>query len=186
MEENGRLRGVYVSENILNLSKRKLSKAEVSLLSKGLKFVPTPRFVDQAALKQDLERFGRRLRLAWYFRNDESEFVSNPFKQKSNFNPKNCDAAIEIYLSKLEQEILNINTYIKQHNISKEEREAINSLRNDPSIIIKEADKGSCVVVWDREDYLKEAGGQLCDERVYEALGEDHIDKNHPVLSFQD
>ncbi|MEO0684792.1 MAG: hypothetical protein AAFY76_07015, partial [Cyanobacteria bacterium J06649_11] len=175
VEENGRLRGVYVSENILNLSKRKLSKAEVSLLSKGLKFVPTPRFVDQAALKQDLERFGRRLRLAWYFRNDESEFVSNPFKQKSNFNPKNCDAAIEIYLSKLEQEILNINTYIKQHNISKEEREAINSLRNDPSIIIKEADKGSCVVVWDREDYLKEAGGQLCDERVYEALGEDHI-----------
>ena len=47
--------------------------------------------------------------------------------------------------------------------------------RNDPSIIIKGADKGSCVVMQDREDYLKEAGSQLCDERVYKALGEDLI-----------
>ena len=83
-------------------------------------------------------------------------------------------------MSKLENENLNINTYIKQHNISKEELEAIDSLRNDPSIIIKEADKGSCVVVWDREDYLREdylreAGGQLCDKNEYEALGKDAV-----------
>ena len=44
------------------------------------------------------------------------------------------------------------------------------SLRNDPSIIIKEADKGLCIVVWDREDYLAEAGEQLGDENVYERV----------------
>ena len=42
-------------------------------------------------------------------------------------------------------------------NLINEERLTLNSLRDDTSIIIKEADKGSCVVVWDREDYLKEA-----------------------------
>ena len=53
--QDERLKGVYVSENVLNLSKRALTEAEVSLLSKGLKFVPTPNFVDKAAIKQDLE-----------------------------------------------------------------------------------------------------------------------------------
>jgi len=175
MEVEGRLEGVYVSENVLNISKRKLNEAEVSLLSKGLKFVPTPRFVDKAVLKHDLEQLGRKLRLAWFFRDDERDFVYNSFKKRSNFNPKNRDPAIEIYLSRLEEEILKINTNIRNHNITREERKAIDSLRNDTSIIIKEADKGSCVVVWDRDDYLKEAGKQLGDEKVYEHLNEDAV-----------
>ena len=175
VEQEGRLKGVYVSENVLNLSKRVLNEAEISLLSKGLKFVPTPNFVDKAALKQDLERFGRKLRLAWHFRNDQREYVFNPFRKKSNFKPKDQDAAIEMYLSALEQHIFDINTKIRYHNITKEERRAIDSLRNDPTIIIKEADKGSCVVVWDREDYLKEADSQLSDTDVYESLSGDFV-----------
>ena len=33
------------------------------------------------------------------------------------------------------------------------------SLENDGSVVIKPGDKGFAVVVWDRTDYLKEAGG---------------------------
>ena len=40
------------------------------------------------------------------------------------------------------------------------------------SIIIKGADKGSVVVVWDREDYLKEAYRQLDDKEVYEQFSD--------------
>ena len=40
-----------MSENVVHLSNRKLSKAEVSLLSKGLKFCPTP---NKSVLKEDL------------------------------------------------------------------------------------------------------------------------------------
>ena len=171
-EWEGRLKGVYVSDNVLNLSRRKLSKGEVSILSKGLKFVPTPTFVDKAAIKQELETFGRKLRLAWHFRGEDRTFErSNPFKTKSKFNPRDKDAAIEIYLSRLEEEILNLNFKIKYHNITKEEREAIKSLKNDTSIIIKEADKGSGIVVWDRDDYLKEAQMQLDDHNIYEKVG---------------
>ena len=38
------------------------------------------------------------------------------------------------------------------------------------SIIIKKADKGSGIVVWDREDYLAEARTQLKDKDVYQEL----------------
>ena len=41
------------------------------------------------------------------------------------------------------------------------------SLQNDRSVIIKPADNGSAVVVWDRQDYLKVAERQLIDSIVY-------------------
>ena len=47
------------------------------------------------------------------------------------------------------------------------------SLKNDDTIVIKGADKGSGIVVSDREDYLKEANKQLPDEKVYEEVTND-------------
>ena len=52
--------------------------------------------------------------------------------------------------------------------MTREERSALKALQNDTSIVIKEADKGSAVVVWDRDDYIKEANSQLQDPKVYE------------------
>ena len=66
---NGRIRGKFVSKNV-NLSKWKLSKAEISLLSKGLKFVPTSNHINKARLKMEQEAYARMLRLKWHFRND--------------------------------------------------------------------------------------------------------------------
>ena len=45
----------------------------------------------------------------------------------------------------------------KYNNLTREERTALYDLKNDKNIIIKSADKGSAVVVWDSEDYIKEA-----------------------------
>ena len=41
------------------------------------------------------------------------------------------------------------------------------SLKDDKSIIIKGAEKGAAVIVWDCENYLKEASKQLEDKEVY-------------------
>ena len=46
-------------------------------------------------------------------------------------------------------------------------------MRDDSTIIIKGAGKGSVVVVWDREGYLKEAYKQLEDRKVYEEVPND-------------
>ena len=56
--------------------------------------------------------------------------------------------------------------------MTKAERNALYSLRDDASIIIKEAGKGSGVVVWDREYYLAEAKNNLI-RKFNEELSED-------------
>ena len=40
------------------------------------------------------------------------------------------------------------------------------SLADDRNLLIKKADKGSCVVVWDRNKYIMEAEKQLSDKYV--------------------
>ena len=57
------------------------------------------------------------------------------------------------------------------------------SLKNDNTIVIKGADKGSAVVVWDREDYLKEAHKQLSDEEVYEEVTNDPSTLESPIFT---
>ena len=79
---NERLKGKFVSPNVVNLSRRNLTNDEISLLSKGLKFVPTPRGIHKALIKEELEAYGRKLRLRWHFRNDERELSYDPFKKK--------------------------------------------------------------------------------------------------------
>ena len=49
----------------------------------------------------------------------------------------------------------------------------LSNLRDDPTIIIKDAEKGSEVVICDREDYLKEASKQIEDKNVYEEVQND-------------
>ena len=106
-------------------------------------------------LTEKLENFDRKLRLKWFFRNDERQFNINPFKQKSKFNPRKNDATTEFYLNRLEEEILSLDIKISCSNLTRGERNALYSLRDDTSI--KEAYKGSGAVVWNRGDYLEEA-----------------------------
>ena len=60
-----------------------------------------------------------------------------------------------------------------QRNISKEEQEALENLRGYDDIVIKQADKGSAVVVMDRKKYVDEAMRQLNDKDVYITLKKD-------------
>ena len=62
-----------------------------------------------------------------------------------------------MYLSELEKEILKIDkTGENYHNLTKVEREALQDLMYDKNIVIKPADKGSAIVICDKQDYLKE------------------------------
>ena len=56
--------------------------------------------------------------------------------------------------------------------MTKAERNALYSLRDDASAIVKEGDKRSGVVVWDREYYLAEAKNNLI-RKFNEELSED-------------
>ena len=54
--------------------------------------------------------------------------------------------------------------------LSKEEWEAVRTFSDDLNMVIKKADKESCVVVWDRNDYITEAESQLKNEQVYKKV----------------
>ena len=58
----------------------------------------------------------------------------------------------------------------KYNNLIREEKKALYDVRNDTSIIRKEAGKRSVLVVWDKEDYLKETEEQLSCEEMYEEV----------------
>ncbi|XP_041461655.1 uncharacterized protein LOC121412959 [Lytechinus variegatus] len=129
---------------VVNLSSSPLSQAETSLLSKGLKFCPTPPEVEQIALSQDLSTFYRGIRLKEFFL-DEPPSDPEPFYRKSTWTPaKNRVPSLETQ---------------EQGN------------RSD--IIIKPANKGSAVVVMDRQQYIDKAMKHLNNRSHYALLDSD-------------
>ena len=64
-------------------------------------------------------------------------------------------------------------------NLSKEERDVLHNLSRDDSIIIKPADKGSGIVIWDRSDYLLECRRQLSEQQVYEKIEQKSLRKSY-------
>ena len=169
---NERLEGYFCSKSVFNLSKKVLTETEIRVLEKGLGFAPTPTKINETDLRADFNEFARKMRCKWFFRNEPTENFSEApaFRVKSNWNPPKGHPAVEIFLSKLETEIFSVlpGTPL-DYNLSKEEWLAMRGLAEDRNIIIKPADKGSCVVVWDREDYIAEADRQLKDNETYES-----------------
>ena len=106
-------------------------------------FVPTCNNIDKVKFKIELEAFGRMLRLKWHFRNASKDIHRDMFKPKPKFNPRNKDAAIELYLSSLEEKLIKAEVpKDKLNNLTKSEQKALYDLKNDKSIVIKSADKG--------------------------------------------
>ena len=96
----------------------------------------------------ELKAFGRMLCLKWHFRNENKDIHRDMFKSKSKFNPHNKGAVIELYLSSLEEKLMKVEIPKgKFNNLTNSEQKALYDLKNDESIVIKSADKGSAVVV---------------------------------------
>ena len=74
-------------------------------------------------------------------------------------------------MSKVEQDLFKtIETPTRYSNLSSDEWKTTRFLADDMSIVIKKANKGSAVVVWDRVDYIKEAQKLLKDKNKYKKL----------------
>ena len=176
----GRIEGKFVSENVFNLSSRNITEAEIKVFKKGLGFVPTPEKINSWQLKNDLEKFGRNIRLRMHLENEVTPnfFESPSLRIPSNWTPYINDVYLEMYLSEIEEELMKINEHgMNYSNLSKEERDALHNLSHDDSIMIKTADKGSGIVIWDRSDCLLECQRQLSDQQVYEKIEQNPLEK---------
>ena len=165
-----RIKGYFCSDTVFNLSNKVLSQTEISVLEKGLGFVPTSNMTNEADLRRDFNDFSRKMRCKWYFRDELSEEFSEipAFRPKFTWKPPARDPCVELVLSIMEHELFSFLPGKPQsHSLTKEEWQALKNLKEDRSMVIKPADKGSCVVVWDREDYQAEGYKQLNDESIY-------------------
>ena len=164
---------------VVNLSSRTLTEAENSLLSKGLPFCPTPAGIDTYTLKKDVLEYVRRIRLREYFYKDDDvdgNFLDLPaFRKKSHWcSENNRDLSLEAYATALENKNFEGNFNSKNYrNFTIGEQRALETLRKYDDIVIKQADKGSGMVIMDRTRYVAEGMRQLSDERVYVALNTD-------------
>jgi hypothetical protein len=57
-----------------------------------------------------------------------------------------------------------------RHNLSKTERNAVESLSKNEQIVVKKADEGGATVVWSKEKYVTEAYRQLDNDEFYQSL----------------
>ena len=107
---NERLEGFSCSDSVFNLSKKVLTETEIRVLEKGLGFAPAPTKINEIKLRTDFNKFARKMRCKWFFRNEPTENFSEApaFSVKSNWNPPKRRPAIEIFLSNFETEILSV------------------------------------------------------------------------------
>ena len=99
---------LHSKNKVINLSPHTLSQHEITVLSKGLKFVARPQEMEFSQVKIHYENFGRRLQLKWFVKEND-DFPEVPaFRPKSKFNPRNNNVAIAVFLFKLEDELMKI------------------------------------------------------------------------------
>ena len=106
--------------------------------------------------------------LKWYFRDEIQEFSETlAFSTKSSWNPPEGQPCLKVFLSPVEHKLFEITKRdLRYSNLSKEKWRATRSLADDRSIVIRNCDKGSCVVVWGRNNYVLEAEKQRRDLNV--------------------
>ena len=146
---------------VLNLSQKQLTDQQVLVLSKGLKFVPTP--CNKNALKMVMEsfnEFARKLRCKHYFSESKNSEI-HPFRLKSGFSPEPTSPVLEQYIELTKLEISSIELSRSCNNISHEERKSLKDMKNLSDIIITKADKSNTIVILDKPSYIKEAERQL-------------------------
>ena len=129
---------------VRNLSKRPLTPSEKKVLSRGQGFAVTPK-------KLPIDEY----------------IVATELMCTSLSNKSEAAALRGEIRTLLENENKPIS------NLPKNEIKALEDLRRDKSIVILPADKGKCLVVMDREEYVTEMEKKLADTATYKRLTKD-------------
>lgn len=185
---------------IHNLSSRPLSYNERKVLGFGLKFIPRPPPMAADQIKDEFRALGRKLRLSAFF-GPECDTPAPaagsllpfsgvfPFSFKSSnalWNPPKHNFELDGILRKGEQILLRqiqSSTFETRPLLPARLLKALKTLRRDPSIIIKPADKNLGMVILDVSWYKGEGLRQLSDSAVYSSVSVIPWGRMHKLLS---
>ncbi|KAI0979534.1 hypothetical protein GJ496_004222 [Pomphorhynchus laevis] len=145
-----------VINNFVNMSSTVLTTDQQTLLSLGLSFAPMPREFKRLQLI-DSSRYMSRAMF-----NDKALETTTAQKQACLQTP-----VIQKYV------VMPPNPFI-ENNLERNQRAAINELRNNNDILILAADKGSKVVILNKEDYINEGFRQL-QSNAYQTVNSEYF-----------
>ena len=156
---------------ITNLSSKELSPPQLDVLSLGLTFVPSG-VPPSIPMSDSLENFVRSNRLKFFFK-DHPKVEPHPFKKKSSWNPPRASPDIEKYLQRIRKEVDTLQPLKHIPNLTPTQNIALKELQSDTTLVIKNADKGSGIVIEDTEQYVRDGLDHLSDESIYERVDTD-------------
>jgi hypothetical protein len=143
-----------------------------TVLNRGLNFCVTPLTLNITNVQVDYRKFERSIKWKEFFanQNDDAESDIEPSckkdifpKEKSNI-PLNSSTAVKTFLNSVKSEKVG-STYNKtKANISKAEREALESLvklQRNCVIVIKPCDKGAGIIICDYTKYVNSCKKEL-------------------------
>lgn len=177
---------VYHSQDVIVLAKNvSLSELQRDLLNKGLSFVPSLNIGRDQKSQWDIQQYHRKIKLAVYYRNSTKK-EPHHFTGPSTWTPplERLPPAVGELIKKDLKAFKNKFRFIQEDlNISVEESRALMELQKKKNIVIKPADKGSVVVVLDREQHIFEVERQLKDSEYYEKLDRPIYSETIPMVA---
>ena len=141
---------------IHNLSDDILAKDELSLLTNGLSFVPTPTKTFKQDRNRSWNRFKTRMLTQYFFRKNIHDKIP-PFKKKSSWTPPPSESlTLTNFFTRTEQDLISVTTPGRKtySNLTLQEKSALNNLKIKQSIVIKPCDEGGGICIMNRRDYL--------------------------------
>lgn len=169
-------RSTLLEGSVINLSQvLKLTKAQFSLLDRGLSFIPSHlvKSGDKGAMLADLGQLHARVQKAVYFGSELGTAQLKPFSVASGWvpPPQKLPGQIWDFFLRNYQDAQEVASGAgPPQNLSEAEIQALQELNLRKDIVIKPADKGSAVVIMDKQQYVQEGLRQLQDEGFYTKL----------------
>ncbi|CAF4045091.1 unnamed protein product [Rotaria sp. Silwood1] len=136
------------TDNVINLSNTNLNKQQLNVLSKGLKFVPTPQSIN----------------IITTITNCETGVQNTPHIIK-----KAAISEITAFVNKWRKP--------NNNNMSNEEIIALNGIKSMNDIIIVQAVKGSKIIILNKQDYINKIEDKLNDKNIYEQIKKDPMER---------
>ncbi|CAF1215941.1 unnamed protein product [Rotaria sordida] len=134
----------YDTSNVINISKIHLSQQQLKVISKGLKFVPTPTSINTITTVVNCEK---------------SLFSTSKLIKSAAISE------ISTFIQKWRKPT--------KFNMNKEEVKLLKEIKTIEDIVIVQADKGGKIVVMNKNDYFNKIEEKLNDLNVYEQVKKD-------------
>ena len=128
----------------------------LSVLTKGLSFVPTPTITFKQDTNKSWNKLKTRMLIQYFFRINIHDNPLN-FKRKSSWTPPPSDnPTLTNFFTRAEQGFISVTISQRKtySNLPSQDKSALNNLKNNQSIVIKPCDKGGGICMMNTRDYL--------------------------------